>query len=72
MLDIDRMTLTLDETSLFKEKKKFMHSVFATSLQTDRGKNVVKEYKKDSNDQLVYSKLHRFHGAYLELMHQIC
>ena len=35
--------------------------MFATTLQTDRGKKFVKEHEEDFNDQLIYRKLHRFH-----------
>ena len=50
---------TQEKKILFSEKLKFMHSVFSTTLQTDRGKKFVREYEGDFDAQMVYTKLHK-------------
>ena len=61
VLDPECTSLTQEEMSLFSEKHKFMHSVFSTTLQTDRGKKFVREHQEDFDAQMVYKKLHQFH-----------
>ena len=46
--------------ALFDEKQKFICSVFDKVLHTDRGKNNVREYEHDFNDQEIYKKLLTF------------
>ena len=52
---------TEEDANLFREKKKFIHSVFSTSLQMDRGNKFVREYEYDFDAQALYSKLHDFY-----------
>ena len=56
------MPLTQDYMLLFEEKKKFMCSTFATTLQTDRDKKFIREHEEDCNAQSVYTKLHGFYA----------
>ena len=47
--------------SLFSEKQKFMCSIFSTTLQTDRGKNFIREHEEDFDAQMVCKNLLGFH-----------
>ena len=49
VLNPDHSPATDPEIELFTKKKKFMCSVFAASLQTDRGKKYVREHEADFN-----------------------
>ena len=48
VLYLDYTPLTQEEMNLFSEKQKFVHSVFSTTLQTDRGKNFLESTKTTS------------------------
>ena len=52
--------LNQEDMNLFNEKKKFMQSMFSTTLQTKRGKKFVREYEEDFDTQAVYKKLCEF------------
>ena len=43
---------------LFREKQKYMYSVFLRTVQTDQGKVFVREHQDDFDAQKVYAKLH--------------
>ena len=47
---------TEEDADIFHEKQKFMHSVFLTTLQTDRGKKFVGEHEDDFDAQTVHKK----------------
>ena len=61
VLDDDYSPLSDPENDLFTEKKKFMHSVFASALQTDIGKKYVREHESDYDAQEVYEKVVDFY-----------
>ena len=61
VLDTNHTPLIQDDVNLFNEKQKFMHSVFSTTLQTDRGNKFVREHEDDFDAQTVYKKLHGFY-----------
>ena len=63
VLDPTYQPVTEDEIELFKEKKKFMYSVFTATLQTDWGKKYVREHEADFNAQEVYRKLVKFYTS---------
>ena len=44
---------------LFEEKQSFVYSVLVTSLQTDKGRELVKEFEGDA--RTIISKLHHYH-----------
>ena len=46
------------ERELFQEKQSFVNSVLITSLQTDKGRELVKEFKR--NARSILSKLHHY------------
>ena len=52
VLDPDYTPLMQEKINLFSEKQKFMHSVFFTTLQTDRGKKFVTEHEEMDFTQL--------------------
>ena len=52
--------MTSDNMSLCEEEKKILHSIFANTLQNDRGKKHVRKHDQDLNVQLVCSKLESF------------
>ena len=60
VLDLHYAPRNQEEIKIFKEKQKFMCYVFSTTLQTDRGKNFVREHEQDFDTQTVHDKLHRF------------
>jgi beta-lactamase class D len=45
------------EKSLFEEQKKFVYSALEHTLQTDMGKNLVREHSFDFNAQEVFRKV---------------
>ena len=61
VLDPDYKILTQEYMSLFNEKHKFMYSLFSIILQTDRGKNFVREHEDDFYGQTFYKKLYGFY-----------
>ena len=46
---------------LFKQKQKFMCTVFDKFLQTDRGKKHVREHERDFNAQITHEKWNLFY-----------
>ena len=48
---------------LFKEKKKFMHSIFSATLKTDRGNNFVREHEEDFDFQTDHNNLCVFYAT---------
>ena len=74
MLDPDYAPSTQEEKIIFNEKHKFMHSVFSTTLQTNREKKFVRENEGDFDAQMVYKKLHGFTQLpwELELVYLTC
>ena len=61
VLNPDYRPVTDNDVNMFKEKHKFMHSVFDKTLQTDRGKKYSREHEGDYNAQSFYQKLNSFH-----------
>lgn len=57
VLDLTQTPSTNEDKDLFKEKQKFMCSVFSTTLLTDAGKKYVREHELDFDAQSVYEKL---------------
>ena len=47
------------EQELFQEHQSFVYSVLVTSLQTDKGRELVKEFERDARS--ILSKLHHYH-----------
>ena len=48
---------TSEETALFRLKNNFMHSVFIHTLQTDKGKSIVREHERNRDAQKVCEKI---------------
>ena len=48
------------DKQLFLEKQSFVYSVLVTSLQTDKGRELVNEFEQDS--RTILSKLHHYHA----------
>ena len=61
VLNFDCRTSTADDVSLFKEKQKFMRTVFDKTLQPSRGKKHVRDHNSDYNDESDHKKLNEFH-----------
>ena len=57
------------EQELFQEKQSFVYSVLVTSLQTDKGRELVKEVEGDTRSFL--SKLHHFHTQSNVAQHEV-
>ena len=53
--------ITNKDKELFKEKQKFMHSVFDRILLTGKGKAFIQQCENDFNAQAIYSKLVSYH-----------
>ena len=47
------------EQELFKEKQSFLYSVLVTSLETEKGRELVKEFDGDARS--IIFKLHHYH-----------
>ena len=47
------------EQEPFQEKESFVYSVLVTSVQTDKGRELVKEFEGDARS--ILSKLHHYH-----------
>ena len=47
------------DQQIFQEKQSFVHSILVTSLQTDKGRQLVKEFEGDA--RTITSKLHHYH-----------
>ena len=47
------------DQQLFEEKHSCAYSVLGTSLQTDKGRELVKEFEADA--RTIISKLHHYH-----------
>ena len=47
------------DQQLFQENQSFVYSVLVTSLQKDRGRELVKEFEGDA--RTIISKLHHYH-----------
>ena len=54
---------------LFEEKQSFVYSVLVTSLQTDKGRGLVKEYEGD--ERTIISKLHHYHTQSNVAQHEV-
>ena len=61
VFNADHSPISEDEVNLFKEKQKCMHAVFDKTLQTNRGKNNVREHERDYDGQRVCRKLNSFY-----------
>ena len=57
------------EQELFQEKQSFVYSVLVTSLQTDKGRELVKEFEGDSRS--ILSKLHHYHTQSNVAQHEV-
>ena len=57
------------EQELFQEKQSFVYSVLVTSLQTDKGRELVKEFEGDPRS--ILSKLHHFHTQSNVVQHEV-
>ena len=60
VLNPDHRASTNDDVNLFKEKYKFMHSVFDKMLQTGLRKKCAREHDNYYYDQSVHQKLNSF------------
>ena len=47
------------DQQLFEEKQSFVYSVLVSSLQTDEGRELVKEFEGDA--RVIISNLHHYH-----------
>ena len=54
---------------LFQEKQSFVYSVLVTSLQTEKGRELVKEFEGDA--QSILSKLHNYHTQSNVAQHEV-
>ena len=54
---------------LFKEKQIFLYSVLVTSLQTEKGRELVKEFEGDARS--IISKLHHYHTKSNVAQHEV-
>ena len=54
---------------LFQEKQSFVYSVLVTSLQTEKGRELVKEFEGDA--QSILSKLHYYHTQSNVAQHEV-
>ena len=61
MLNPEHRPLTDDDVNLFKEKHKFMHTVFDKMIQTNRGKKCAREQEGDYNAQSLHQNLNSFY-----------
>ena len=57
------------DQQLFEEKQSFIYSVFVTSLQTDKGRELVKEFEGDP--RTIISKLHHYHTQSNVAQHEV-
>ena len=57
------------EKELFKRKQSFVYSVLATSLQTEKGRELVKEFEGDARSIIL--KLHHYHTKSNVAQHDI-
>ena len=57
------------EQELFQEKQSFVYSVLDTSLQTDKGRELVKEFEGDA--RFILSKLHHYHTQANVAQHEV-
>ena len=57
------------EQKLFQEKQSFVYSVMVTSLQTDKGRELVKEFEGDARS--ILSKLHHYHTQSYVAQHEV-
>ena len=57
------------EQELFQEKQSFVYSVLVTSLQTDKGRELVKEFEGDARS--ILSKLHHYHTQSNVAQHEV-
>ena len=57
------------DQQLFEEKQSFVYSVLVTSLQTDRKRELVKEFEGDA--RTIISKLHHHHTQSNAAQHQV-
>ena len=48
---------------IFCEKKKFMHTMFSATFQTDRVKKFFRKHEDDFYAQMVYKKFYGFHST---------
>jgi hypothetical protein len=49
-----------DEALLFEEKRKFMYAVFERTLQSKKGKAIVRAHEARFDAQKVYAKIHTY------------
>ena len=54
---------------LFQEKQSFAYSVLVTSLQTEKGRELVKEFEGDARP--ILSKLHHYHTQSIVAQHEV-
>ena len=57
------------EQDLFQEKQFYVYSVLVTSLQTDKGRELVKEFEGDARS--IFSKLHHYHTQSNVAQHEV-
>ena len=55
------------DQQLFEEKQSFVYSVLVTSLQTDKGRELVKDFEGDA--RTIISKLHHYHTS--QVLHEV-
>ena len=57
------------DKELFKEKQFFVYSVLVTSLQTEKGRELVKEFEGDARS--IISELHHYHTKSNVAQHEV-
>ena len=57
------------DQQLFQEKQSFVYSVLVTSLQTDKGRELAKEFEGDA--RTIISKLHHYHTQSNVAQHEV-
>jgi hypothetical protein len=60
VLDSDYRPVLVDEVSLFEEKQKYMYAVFERTMQTDKGKAIVRSHEATFDAQKVYKEMHHY------------
>jgi hypothetical protein len=60
VLDSTYTPILINEISLFEEKQKYMYAVFARTMQTDKGKAIVRAHETTFDAQKVYKEMHDY------------
>jgi hypothetical protein len=60
VLDSTYRPVLIDEIALFEEKQKYMYAVFERTMQTDKGKAIVRAHEATFDAQQVYKEMHDY------------